>query len=291
MTFGGVDPVLQYYEFNVSSDDAVHSFTNSATSRNWPVFKLGGKRPLTNVEGVKILEAEIPFTWFLFSESDILKVVDNNTNETKNLSIGTGNFGVTEIISKLQTSSGLVVTFNPNTLKFTLQLANNNLFTVSTTSKRLAYLLGLKSNVNYISTGSPYTVTFPNVAQLTGPNYIYVCSNTLGSSVDMYLPNSLENSGNSGPEMAKIPVKVGFGNVIFYRDPDTQKYFDIEHLHTLHEVDFYLRSNIPGLDEYLDLNGGTFSLKIGIIENDLSQSVSYSGLEKNDRVVKRVRAL
>lgn len=291
MTFGGVDSVLQYYEFNLSSDDADHSFTGSSTSRNWPVFKIGGKRPLQNVEALKILEVEIPFTWYLFSASDILTIVDTTANVTKNLGIGTGNFGITEIINVLQTNSGVVVSFDSNTLKFKVSLSNNNNFTVRTNSKKLAFLLGLTSEQTYTSTGTPASFTFPSVAQLTGPNFIYVCSDTLGHNVDMYLPKSLENRSITGPEIARIQVTESFGKVIFWRDPDPQKYFDLEQVNTLNEIDFYLKSNIPGLDDVLDLNGAAFSLKLAIIENDLAQAVSYSGLEKNDRVVKRIRAL
>lgn len=41
-----------------------------------PLFLLGGKTPLSNIAAVKIIEAQIPFSWYVFN--------DGNTKQNPN---------------------------------------------------------------------------------------------------------------------------------------------------------------------------------------------------------------
>lgn len=67
----------------------------------------------------------------------------------------------------------------------------------------------------------------PNVILVSGPNYLYVNSTKFGQLTNLYLPQGAFNlgGGNAGPQMAKIPVNVTSGNIIYWQDPDPQKWY------------------------------------------------------------------
>jgi hypothetical protein len=132
-------------------------------------------------------------------------------------------------------------------------------------------------------------VVSPNAIMLTGPNYLYVNSRKLGSLVDLYLPQGARNlgNGNAGPQIAKIPVDKQPGDVMYYKDPDTMKWFDMENLPQLTELDFYL--TLGNTSQVMDFNGQPFSLKLGIIENLLTKTEISQGSGHMGHVVKRLR--
>jgi hypothetical protein len=131
----------------------------------------------------------------------------------------------------------------------------------------------------------------PNVVLISGPNYIYVNSTAIGQLTNLYLPQGAVNlgGGNSGPQMAKIPVNVSSGNVIFWQDPDPQKWFDVENLPLLNQIDFYLTLGNTTTQTPLRLNGLSFSLKLAVLQNQFTHNDLGGGLQHQDRVVKRMR--
>jgi len=134
-------------------------------------------------------------------------------------------------------------------------------------------------------------ITSPNVILLSGANYVYVNSNSLGNLTNMYLPQGAVNlgGGNSGPQMAKIPINCNSGEVSYWQDPDPQKWFDVENLNVLNQVDFYLSLGNTTAEIPLKLNGVSFSLKLGILVNTFSHNDLGGGLAHQDRVIKRIR--
>jgi len=194
------------------------------------------------------------------------------------------------------------VTYNSTTQKFQVQATPaitysfnfqkpndpyTDVYSEATDNPRI--LLGF--NAGKTLSTSLGTLVSSNAIQLTGPNYLYVNSLKIGTLIDMYLPAraSTVGSGNSGPQIAKIPINVGAGGVIDWADPDTTKYFDLENLAALTEVDFYLTIGNASAQTPAQLNGVGFSLKIGVLETDLTQSSIGYGTSKNDRVIKRMR--
>ena len=73
-TFGGLDQKLRYYEFPLDSVASDYGMSQTVSRLNWPIFKVGGKKPLENIAGIKILEVQIPFSWYIV----------NSTNNTFN---------------------------------------------------------------------------------------------------------------------------------------------------------------------------------------------------------------
>jgi len=125
----GLNDSLKYYEFQLDSLDASGSNSGAVESTDWPLFLLGGKTPLSNVAAFKIIEAQIPFTYYVFNSV-------NTDNTATNLArwtltefgpgaggpyypkIAIGNYaGGDALATALQTainavSSGYTVTYN-----------------------------------------------------------------------------------------------------------------------------------------------------------------------------------
>jgi hypothetical protein len=57
--FGGFSPSYKYYEFELDSLDCVSGNSSVTAKTNWPLFKIGGKRPLQNIAAIKILEVQV----------------------------------------------------------------------------------------------------------------------------------------------------------------------------------------------------------------------------------------
>lgn len=309
----GLNDSLKYFEFQLDSLDASGSYSEGAASTDWPLFLLGGKAPLSNIAAFKIIEAQIPFTYYVFNSV-------NTDNTSTNLArwtltefgtgaggpyfpkIAVGNYtGGDSLAAALQTainavSSGYVVTYNA-TLQKLVFICNklnvtsfNFTFGTSTNSgnKNPRLYIGFPGGVTS-SIGN--TLISPNVILLSGANYVYVNSNALGNLTNMYLPQGAVNlgGGNSGPQMAKIPINCNSGEVSYWQDPDPQKWFDVENLNILNQVDFYLSLGNTTAEVPLKLNGVSFSLKLAILVNTFSHNDLGGGFAHQDRVVKRIR--
>jgi hypothetical protein len=130
-------------------------------------------------------------------------------------------------------------------------------------------------------------LTSSKIAQTTGPNYLFINSNLIGQQVKLYLPEAAFGKGQIGPQMAKIPINVNPGGVIFWQNADPQKWFNVEDLATFYNVDFYCTlGNSP---EKINFNGASFSLKLGILANRGEKVEIKSGLTSEGRVSKRIR--
>jgi hypothetical protein len=330
MSFG-ISPDLKYFEFELDSYDATQAYQSNTASTDWPLFKVGGKRPLENIAAMKIIEVEIPFTWytlndrnntFLFTEegffarpcvmtwSDPLApssvpVVGNFTAANM-----TGPYvaGISGLLNNSLTwvsedgGRGYTYhsTYDPITQK--ISITNNGINTFSLTfgsdtdpgNTNPRFLLGFNGGT-ITSTINPLTgfqtIVAPNVIQITGPNYLYLNSQKFGNLTDLYLPSGAKNlyGGNSGPQIAKIPITCNPGGVIFWRDPDTLKYFDLENLGSLTELDFYLSLGNLSTQIPLRLNGANFSVKFALLENTHTHNNTFASTAENNRVVKRVR--
>ena len=310
MSFG-LDNNLRYYEYQLDSAAADYSMTANSSARDWPLFQIGGKKPLENIAGIKILEAQIPFSWYVFNSLNTTFVLTESGGGPVNVTLPIGNFTVTQMTALLATaltnaSPNLftyTVTFDSTIQKF-IYWNNSGLnlpfsFTfgsgVDSGENNPRNLLGFPAgntvSQNFIGSGTPtgnYLVS-PGVLSITGPNYLYVNSFKLGNLTDLYVPISADTltRGNSGPQMAKVSVNVQPGGTIFWNDPSPSMFFDLENLATISEIDFFLSlgnsSQTP-----LPLNGQSFSIKIGILVNEFSQSSRSSGTVANGRVMNRI---
>jgi hypothetical protein len=334
MSFG-ISQDLKMYEFELDSYDASQPFQSGALSTDWPLFKVGGKRPLENIAAMKIIEVEIPFTWYVINSSNntfilnetgfpnipitltwtapgVVPMIPEEGNYTIAQMSGTYVAGVSGLLnnslSYFSNSVGLNYTYSSSYSTVTQKITvwNNSTLTskpfslqfgadvndTGNTNPRfvLGYQGGLNTSAGYNGTVGDF-LTAPFAVQLTGPNYLYLNSQKLGNLTDLYLPQGAKNlyGGNSGPQIAKIPINVQPGGVIFWSDPDPFKYFDLENLGSLTEVDFYLTlGNLSGQTP-LKLNGVNFSIKLALLENTHTHNNTFASTQENNRVVKRVR--
>lgn len=277
------------------------------------MFLLGGKTPLTNIAAVKIIEAQIPFSWYVFNEQNtsqnangtqwtVVETGGPNSGTPLFPKIRVGNYAsgealATELARALNAvSTGYAVVYDPSLLKL-------NFVTVQPGVTGFSFTFGAPTNSGNFnprlymgfpggttsSQGTSNIITSPNTVLISGPNYLYVNSSKFGQLTNLYLPQGAFNlgGGNAGPQMAKIPVTTTSGNVIFWQDPDPQKWFDVENLPLLNQIDFYLTLGNTTTQIPLQLNGLSFSLKLAILVNDFNHNSISGGLRTG--IVKRLQ--
>lgn len=274
----GLNPDYNYYEFSLDSNQAQRAYNTSYSKQDWPVFFLGGKRDLTNVAAIKILEVQIPFSYYVFTGSTIVYTDPLGTTNFYLL----GNFTAAQLITKLKTeldaahvalggaANAFTVILNPQLNKLNILGFDAGPFVFSLTlSATDAEALGYNTGLNTSDLSG--SLQGPKSILVSGPNYLYLNSNMLGSLVNLYLPSTESNTGgNAGPQIAKIPVNVEPTGVIYWQDPDPQKWFDIENLSQLQQTDFYL--SLGTQTNVLRLEGLSFSIKFGVLLNKETQN-------------------
>lgn len=288
----GLNNSYDYYEYVFDSSQSINN------NNNRPSFLIGGKKPITNLAAIKILEVQIPFSYYTF-KGDQMAFSFTNSGGTVSTFIPAGNYTSTTLASTLKTvldaasvaagsAQVFTVTFSTTTGKFSIQAAAGT-FSLTFTDNGLGLLLGF--NVGSISSPllAPFLVTAPNIASVTGPSYLYVNSDTVGTLVSLYLPGNNNLGGNAGPQVAKVPVTANPGGIIYWQDPDPQKWFDVENLSSLQKIDFYLTLG-NNTNDVIDLNGVPFSIKVGMLLTSMDLSNVGSGLDQS-RVSKRIRPI
>ena len=280
-------PLLQKYRsLPLDSENAARAFSSSYTSLDWPVFSVGGTRPFRNIQGLKILSLQVNASWYNFNSKNNTFVLTEDGQPAVTVTIPVGNYNTIEIVGVLaialsQASLSLftyVVTLDNATQK--LVIVNNTGITapftltfgtiLDTGSSNPRKLLGFDA---FEITSSFFDIVngdylyAPDVVNVTGANYLYVCSRKLGPIIPLFLPRDAADllGGNAGAQIAKIPINVNPWGTIVWADPHPQYLYDVENIPTLHEFDLYLTlGNSP---EPLELNGGVISVEFGVIEN------------------------
>lgn len=306
----GLNDEYEYYEFSLDSLDADSSFVTSAASTDWPIFTVAAKGPLQDVVAIKILEVQIPYSWYVFnSVNNTFTMTENGTSVTVTIPIG--NYTASSLATALGTA---ITAVSPNTLTYTVTYSNLTqkfIFTSSSNSlvfyftfgagqgipnvqpnsgnKNPRLWMGFGPGISSSSSGTPQTLTSTNVVLTSGPSYLYLNSQKLGSDVDVFLPQGAFNlgGGKAGPQIAKIPINVNAGGIIFWQDPDPQKWFKYSQLQSLTSFDFYLSLGNTTSQLPLQLNGLSFSLKLGILKQVKITTDNLQPTVANGRVYRR----
>ena len=311
----GISNTLEYFEMQFDSLATAITPDSQSKTTDWPLFYLG--RPLTNVAAIKVLEVQIPFSFYVFNNSNnkfLLSVAGICTNAV--VTIPEGNYTTTTLANTLKTSLEAAmksqtpatnlqwtVTFGgsgsePYTGKFTFKV-NTTVSAATSFTFGLAddpgnlnprLLLGFPAGItSAVLVSGSMTIVAPNANLVTGPNYVYLNSRKLGSLCNLYLPQGAANLGygTTGPQMAKIPVNVQPGGIIYWQDPDPQKWFDVENMANFTDVDFYLTLGNSSNQVPLQLNGLSFSIKMGVLVNKLVSNAVLGGTAARNRVFSR----
>lgn len=301
----GLNNEMDYYEYVFDSADASRQYNPFESSLNWPLFYVGGKEPLKNIAALKVLEVQIPFSYYVFWS---LPNGQNNctctfTNELGSTSMvfPVGNYTALQLatifaaeLNAAQVTLGgpnnaYTVTYDQYLQKFVAtRIIGANQFSVTFApgvDTSPAAMLGFSAGTTNTSVGLVLTST--NVAALSGPNYLYLNSRTIGPLVSLYLPQGASqlNSGNAGPQIAKIPVNVSPDGIIYWSDPDPEKYFNMQTLVSLNELDLYF--TLGNTSRLLSFNGLSFSIKLGVLLwNPNSNKTVNSEYGSMSRVIK-----
>lgn len=289
---------------------------------NWPLFTIGRPNEGT-ISAMKILEVQIPFSFYPVNLTNNRFILTEDATALQvrfTIIIPPGQYSATLLASTIQdlmnavttyTASGsptpYTVTYNTITKKFTFDLnivtpsvpfvAQFQLVFVSALPPPFVLasanlLMGFeKTTYTSVSVPGPgatnLQIQAPFVTQVTGPDYLFINSNKMGQTLKLHLPAGAFNEGQIGPQMAKVPINVNPGGVIFWQNSDPQKWFNIDGLDTLYKIDFYCTlGNTP---YHIDFNGSSFSLKLGVLINRTGKVDQQSGLTSEGRVLKRMR--
>lgn len=272
----GLSSSLRYFEYEFDSQDAIKGYSASETVLDWPNFQI--ERPLSNIAGLKILEVQIPFSFYVINEYNN-KFTLTSTSGTFTVTIPEGNYESSTLIDATQAAmfsvdplGAYVIKYDQTIGKFTFYSPILFSLTFGTANDsgddNPAFIYGFHPG----TTPTGLVLQAPRVAAITGPMYLYVCSEALGTLCQLYLPQTSDLSqGGLGPELSKIPVNVNPWCIIHWQDPDPEKYFDVASLFSLQSLDLYLTLG-KNPRKPLRLNGLSFSVKLGILVNQDSRT-------------------
>lgn len=143
----GLNDSLEYLEFEFDSYDSDQSVDGAYNPLNWPLFYLG--RPLTNVAAIKILEVQIPFSYYVINAVNntfVVYLTWGNYESTNyyTVTIPVGNYTSSSfsaaIATALNTATGYTWTVNYSNL--------TNTISYSVAEESLSQLLVIDSTNN-----------------------------------------------------------------------------------------------------------------------------------------------
>jgi len=328
-----------YTELEFDSLDCTNvsnNFSSDDSTRNNPSFYLG--KPLDNVEYMKVLEAQIPFSFYLINAYNNTALLTEFYTvspgvfaaRTGTVTLPVGNYNSTTICPALVTAlnaastaaaaafpgSGAARTYTVTVSSLTGKMTIISTHVTPDNEFRLSPILTYEPNMEYlfnstcflgwlgynISVNSgygdnestltvPYTLEAPYILNLSGPLYIYICSQKIGQLVDMYMPNNgvLNPPGTSsdGPQLCKVPLVTNPGTVTNWQDPCHSLWFPTSNTTFGGEVDFFCTLGTDSPRYPIDFNGLGFSLKLGLLVKDTEHVERPLGGYQNNRVVTR----
>lgn len=261
----GIDPELQYTELTLDSPDTNNTGNSQGTPNNWPFYYFTSKT--YDMAAIKVLSAEIPNVFDTINTVNNTFVYNDGTSHT--LTIPTGNPTGTQLAAQLQTAIsaitvGFTVTWDSQTLRFTFTQPLAITWGFGFPNRNTMYnIMGFSAVSTYTQTGAGSAIVSDNVAIVSGPYYLNLNSRVAGPYVAC---NGADGSvgGGFSPTLARIPITVNKGSVIFYVDPNPTMWFDFLRS-DFQYLDFYLTLGGDQNQVPLDMKGVPWSLKLGIL--------------------------
>lgn len=266
MSTFGLDPKLKYTELALDSADATVAGDGSNNKYSWPLYYYTSRSE--TIVGLKVIQAEIPFVFDTITNGANVFIFTEN-GVPNQITITPGSYTAAQLESELSTklaavSAGFTVTWNSQKLKFTFNHNTAVPWSFYFDDTQTPYLnMGFLPNVTYANTGVS-SITSPNIAHVTGPYYLYLNSTKIGSLISFDLADGARFGGSS-PAITRIPLDVGFGSVVFYKDPDPEKYFDFFAGQQFDTFDFYLTLGSDQNQVPIDMKGTPWSIKLGLV--------------------------
>lgn len=256
-----VNDVYEYNEIHLSS------YQRDAGTNDHPEWNI---RPdLHSVLGVKILSAEIPFTFYTVVDSGPGK--NNTLRATRtdgtvfDLALAPGVYDVTQLANAIGSSGNFAVDWIPYRGKYSFSflsgIAGHPNCVLNLKDNLLADLIGFPRTDFLLDSTNAEARVSPNVVNVSGPNAVYLISGAIGGRIS----SSIRCNGSSTPNppvVAKIPINCNFGQVVSYTDPNPAPSFDMSMGNITH-LDFALihADNLTPLQ----LNGVPWSVTLQVL--------------------------
>jgi hypothetical protein len=279
-----------YFEYVFDSRDASRPYLAGYSSLNWPFYQFDN--PLSDVVGIKVLEIHAPFSYYIVNTTNntfVLNVISDGTSYVITVPVGT--YTADSLASKLQalfdaaTGHHWTISFDDVSAKYSFSCSPTKTFNFDfgVDSPTGPVSMRLVMGFNQGNTGNSVGLIAPNIPMVSGPDYLYLNSETLGSYMNLWLPNTVVQSlGGLGSEICKFTNKAGYMELISYKDSSPDSFFTTVGINSLQTLDLYLTVGHELLP--LDLNGLSFGVKLGIYRRKAASNQQYMG-------IKRMRAI
>lgn len=272
--------------------------------REWPINSMRwiegnqdnchvqANQPITDVQAVSVIDAQIPFTFYTIDQYHNLLWMRERTTSNPSpsgaytvVTITPGNYTSQTIGPALLsafTAGGLTgtytVTFNLSTGTLTIT-STNRYFDILFANSKYAYQcttpIGFDpyTQANVINIQS---ITTPHCIQMSGPTTLLLRGTLgLGTADSMVLCDDGELA-NIGGVLCQIPVNCAPGNTIMFTNNGTRGGFFSCSSSVLRDGWFWLTSGDDDLP--ITLNGGAFTFRLGmLVRSTESQSVHNRG--------------
>lgn len=290
----GVNDVYEYNEIHLDSA------ARDAGTNDDPDFNLSPG--FTNCLGVKLVSAQIPFTYYVFNSGNNTFEILSNPDDpatARTVALPVGNYTVNSIAKPLTEALGAAtgdtytLTYSTATGKFVLASTSGSVFALrfgsdakdpGTDNPRLwlGFAGGLNRSDNFGVLVAPHT------ANITGPNYLYLAA-SFGGRLSTRIRLNGSTTGNA-PVLAKIPVNVNPYGVITYGDPSGSFAYDMAS-GTLQDLRLSLLYGHTL--QRVDMNGAPWSVVLYVLtqrDTTLSRHVTDRG-EVTNSGRKRIRVM
>lgn len=242
----GINDVYEYNEIHLDSRQADNR--GEPDGQTHPRFAI--TPPIPFAIGVKVLSAQIPFSW------DIVTPTNNSFSvDGVSYSLPTGTYTLTSLLDTFNnlvaaSSPTVVLGYNERTGALTIQ-------DTALTSASIPGTLEIPPTgpVNMFGLSEPSVIAItkdatdlPGQVNVTGSNYALLTSAALAGR----LSKNIRINGETTPHpvvLAKIPVTVNPGTVVLYNDSSPGYCFDMS-METLQNIDLMLLNG----DDFTPLN-------------------------------------
>lgn len=258
----GINDVYEYNEVHLSS------LQRDGGDNDHPFWNI--QPELHSVLGAKVLSAQIPYSFYTIVDSGPARnnLLDIRTAEdtVHSVTLPAGVYTAEQLRDALESpdnntgaAPALAVSWTVSTGKYTFGNALAGDVTLLLENNPIAYILGLEPKD--LPLPADGTVVAPSVANVSGPNCLYIVSNAISGRIS----RNVRCNGNTTVNpavVAKVPLTVNFGEVVDYTDPNPAPCFDMS-MDTLTRLDFAL-INADTLQP-VDLNGAPWSLTLQVL--------------------------
>jgi hypothetical protein len=257
--------MYDYHEIILNSSDFSYG------TRNRPIFQFN--QEIDNSEYFQVHRVTVPFTYYVFNENRTSITVDGVTYNWVQ-----GNYTASDWVGMMasQLPANIICTWEPITNKISFTNTSNVAFSVSFSNTQLANeeLGFLPGSTNSVGTGSTHVVTAPNVANFSGPNFVYLRSPqaSIFNNTEMFFSASTLSLNNSnllshGDILAMIPIDTNRNGVVQYTDNSAHFFQWKTYGNKRFEYYFTLGNRL----EPLDFNGQPFQIRLhGFSPKDVS---------------------